>query len=676
MFSSHRAAQRFCGGCALARRGLPAAALHPSRTLRLYANTLAGMSPKTVSSLHVRDSTRDDFDTVEAGSGPLRAVGGDWDADIQRDDGHGVRVEGGELTYPVSVVHAHTVAKQATAALQSLLGHSRLPSSAAVVDADGDDRISAVEAPVAHKRICDADTVRRDAAGPHFSTEGAGPVGGDAMGEDACLSHGEEELQECAEAFADEEAMMGVEEASTGTAAAVTPPLQGIAPDHQKSAGRQTTESPDATQYSAGYPLNLRGARYWGSTALAMRSAAETRGFVSPFWASRRGFEDAGVTVTAAEEEGVLASTSSLVSVRLFNLEQTTLASKYRCATVDEVTAHLRLEKARHDTSLFLRGLRNTPHVLDIAGGCLPFSLAAAITASLHFARLQVQSPYWLSEHDVQVIGAAVRPEEVKYGVLVPHSLLKTSWQSTLETAAHAELSASARVGAPATTVSDEEASSDAARSMKRYYNVAQLDDQERFARLNPVRDRLARCVNYRGNRYRPSTTWLMWEYCARHNFPLTDMRHIVFITMEKLTQLGGRVVWTKPYPTSCTHAGRDDVAAVGISSRIRTSDAARVSSTPPSSSAAVLAFKKMRATPHRELDVVPACGGQSARGGTDDTSSRAADGGVDPPLFTMVISDEVVCLCNAVQTDIADLLIARANELRKTRYWKQCLQL
>ncbi|CAG9572102.1 conserved hypothetical protein [Leishmania major strain Friedlin] len=673
MFSSRRAAQRICGGCALAQGCLPASALHPSRPLRLYAKTLADVTPQNAASLHGRDGARDDFGAGDAGRGCHRAVGGDRDADTQRDNTHGALVEGGESTYPVSVSHAHTAAKQATAALKSLLGHSRLSSSAVAADTDGEDRLSDAEAPAAHGRIADADTVGPDVAGS---------AGGDAVEGDG-VSNGEEELLECAEAFADEVETMGVERAATVTAAKAVPPLQGTASPKQNSADRQQAAKPDATPYSVGEPLNLQGARYWGSIASATRSAAEARRFLSPFWASRRAFEDAGATVMVEEEEGVLVHTTTLVAVRLFNLEQTTLAAEYRAATVTEVIGRLRLARDRNSTSSYRRGYDASTKPLNLAGGHISFALTAAIVASLHFPRLQAQCPYWLSERDVQAIGATVRPEEVGCCTLVPLSS-ESWWQSTAATAADAELSYDARAGAAATSVPDEEASTDTARSVVRYYNVAQLDDCERFARLNPLRDRLARCLNHRGNRYNPCTTWLMWEYCARYHFPLTDTPLIVFLTMGRIFQLGGKVVQTKRYPISRTRAGRGDGAAAGSSrSSIGSAAAASVSMTPPSSSAAVPDFEKPGAIRHGELDVVPACGGEdnvacnghSARGGTDGTSSTAADVGVVPPLFTMVIHDEIVSLCNAMQTDIADVVLARAGELHKFRCWKRLAQ-
>ncbi|CBZ25245.1 conserved hypothetical protein [Leishmania mexicana MHOM/GT/2001/U1103] len=659
MLSSRRAAQHLCGGCALAQRCLPAAALHPSCPLRLYAKTLAGMTPQNAASLHGRDGAGDDFGAGDAARERHRAVGGDWDADTHGNNAHGALVEGGKSTYPVSVVHEHTVANQATAALKLLLGHPRLSSSAVAAGADGEDRLPDAEASAAHGRIRDADTVGRDAAGS---------AGGDAVEGDG-VSNGEEELLECAEAFADEVGTMGVERAATGTAAKAAPPLQGTASEREKSADRQQGTTPAATLYSVAEPLNLHGARYWGSIASATRSAAEARRFVSPFWSSRNAFKNAGATVTVGEEEGVLVPTSTSEVVRLFNLEQTTLAAKYRAATVTEVMAHLRQARDPHGASSFRSGFDVKAGLLDLAGGHFPFALAAAIAASPHFPRLRAQSPYWLSERDVRVLGATVRPEEVGYCALVQRSSSEPSWQKTAARAADAELSYDGRAGAAVTSVPDGEASTDTARSVMRYYNVAQLCDRERFARLNPIRGRLVRCMNCRGNRYNSCTTWLMWEYCTRYHFPLTDTRGIIFLTMEKLFQLGGCVVQTKRYPISHTHAGRGDGTA-----------AASVSTTPPSSSAAVLDFEKLRAIRHGELELVPACdgedtdtyGGHSARGGTDGTSSTAADAGAVPPLFTMVINDEVVTLCNAMQTDIPDVILAHVAALRKSRDWKR----
>ncbi|CAC9475040.1 conserved hypothetical protein [Leishmania infantum JPCM5] len=672
MFSSRRAAQRLCGGCALAQGCLPAAALHPSRPLLLRAKTLAGVTPQNAAaSLHGRDGAGDDSGAGDAGRGCHRAVGGDRDADTQGNNAHGALVEGGASTYPVSVVHAHTAASQATAALKSLLGHSRLSSSAVAADTDGADRFSNAEAPATYERIPDADTVGSDVAGS---------ADGDAVEGDG-VSNGEEELLECAEAFADEVEAMGVERAATVTASKAAPPLHGAASQKQNRTEREQPAKPVATPYSAGEPLNLQGVRYWGSIASAMRSTAEARRFLSPFWASRRAFEDAGATVTVEEEEGVLVCTTTSAVVRLFNLEQTTLAAEYRAATVTEVIARLRLARDRDGTSSFRRGFDANAKLLDLAGGHFSFALATSIAASPHFPRLRAQSPYWLSERDVQAIGATVRPEEVGCCTLVPLSSSEPWWQSPAATAADAELSYDARAGAAATSVPGEEASTDTARSIVRYYNVAQLDDRERFARLNPLRDRLVRCLNYRGSRYNPCTTWLMWEYCARYHFPLTDTPGIVFLTMEKIFQLGGRVVQTKRYPIPRTHAGRGDgTAADSRGSSIRSAAAASVSMTPPSSSAATPDLEKLGAIRHGELGVVPACGsedtstcnGHGARGGTDGTSSTAADVGVVPPLFTMVIHNEVVSLCNAMQTDIADVVLARAGELRKSRYWKR----
>nr|CCM15052.1 hypothetical protein, conserved [Leishmania guyanensis] len=679
MFLSRRVAQRLCGGDGPAQALMSGAALHPSRTLRLYAKTLTEMVPRNAALLHGKSGAGNDWAAGNAGCGPRGAVDGDWDAGTQRSDAHDALVEGDEPMYQVSVVHADTVANQATAALRSLLGHPRLSSSAVAADADGEDQLTDAGAPATPERVRDSDEVRRGMVGSHLPAERAEPGCGDAV-EGDCESNGEEELLENAEAFADEVEMVGREGTAAITAVKEAPLSEETIAQLQNSGGGQRAARSGVMPYSAGEPVNLYGSRYWGDIANALRSAAESRRFLSPFWSSQTAFERVGATVVVKEEEGVLVPTTVSVAVRLFNLEQTTLATEFRAATFVEVIARLRQLRG-HETSSLSRGYGGNMQPLNLAGDSLSYQRTCAISDSPHFIRLQTQSPCWLSEHEVHAIGASVRSDEVEFYTLVPLSAFAPLQERRAAASAGAGLSGDARADAANVSALDGEASTDTSRGATRYYNVAQLDDPERFARLNPMRDPLARCFSSRGFRYASTTTWLMWEYCARYHFPLTGTPRIIFLTAETIFRLGGRVVQTKRYPLSCKQTYRvDDTTASSSSSSTAFAD---VWKAPLSTSAAAPPFEKHRATCHGELDVAPACGrvntrtcsGFGVRGDADGANSTAADAGIVPPPFTMVMHGEVVSLCNALQTDIADLIFDRVCGLGEHQSRKWCVR-
>ncbi|KAG5504204.1 hypothetical protein JIQ42_06036 [Leishmania sp. Namibia] len=648
MFSVRRVAQQLCADYATAQVMAPAAAFRPSRTLRLYANVLTEMERQSTAPLHDRCGPEDNLD-----------------AEAERNDAHNDLIEGDKLGYPVSVAHADAVANQATTALSSLFGSSRLSSSAVSATAEGEDRLADVEVLAAHERVRGTEKGWRGVAGPHHPTEWAG-LGGIEAVEGGCVSNGEEELIESAEAFADEMEMVEKEEATTATVAKVVPQPQSTAAQTPKRADRQQAANPGAMPYGVGEPVNLYGARYWGSTADTLRSAAEARRFVSPFWSSQIAFERIGATVTAEEEDGVLLHTCMPVAVRLFNLEQTSLAAEHRTATAQEFLAHLRLHSDRVG-SWSMKSLETGMRPLDLAGSCFSLERTRAITRSPHFFHFQKQNPYWLSERDMRAIGAAVRLDEMERYALAPIWPCSPFHQNIAGGDTGAVLSGDACADAATVSVPDRAICAASALSMMRYYNVAQLDDPQRFSQLDPVRDKLVRCFGFRGTRYASCTTWLMWEYCARYHFPLTDTSRIVFLTMEKLLKLGGSVMTTKRYPISYKHGHRGDGTAAGSSSSrsISSPAFAGASNTMPPPSATLSAAGK--------IDVMPACGGEdtstcsghNTRGGEDDMSTMATDAGVVPPLFTMEVRGDVVSLCNAMQTDIADLILARVDELR-----------
>ncbi|KAG5482519.1 hypothetical protein CUR178_05659 [Leishmania enriettii] len=651
MFSVRRVARQLWADYATAQVVAPAAAFRHSRTLRLYANVLTGMERQSTAPLHDRCSHKDNLD-----------------AEAERNDAHNALIEGDKSGYPVSVAHADAVANQATNTLSSLFGSSRLSSSAVSATAEGEEWLADAEVLAAHERVRGTEKGWRDVAGCHRPTEWAGLGGSEAV-EGGCVSNGEEELIESAEAFADD-MEMEKEEATTATVAKVVPQSQSTAAQTPKRAHRQQAANPGAMPYGVGEPVNLYGARYWGSTADTLRRAAEARRFVSPFWSSKAAFERIGATVTAEEEDGVLLHTCMPVAVRLFNLEQTSLAAEHRTATTHEFLAHLRLCSDRAG-SWSMKGLETGMRPLDLAGRCFSLERTRAITRSPHFFHFQKQNPYWLSESDMRAIGAAVRLEEMERYALAPIWPCSPFHQNIAVGDTGAVLSGDACPDAATVSVQDRAIYATSAPSMVRHYNVAQLDDPQRFSQLDPVRDKLASCFRFHGTYYAACTTWLMWEYCARYHFPLIDTSRIVFLTMEKLLRLGGSVMTTKRYPISYKHGHRGDGTAGGSSSgrSISSIAFAGASNTPPPPSAPLSAAGK--------IDVMPACGGEytstcsghNTRGGEDGMSTTATDAGVVPPLFTMEMCGDVVSLCNAMQTDIADLILARVDELRANRF-------
>ncbi|KAG5481989.1 hypothetical protein LSCM1_05702 [Leishmania martiniquensis] len=636
MFRTCLAAQHLRAGCAAAQVMAPAAAFRPSRTLRLYTNGLAGMEPRRPAPLRDRCGSMDDLNVGTEGK-----------------DAHHLLIEGDKPGRSVSVAHTDAVANQATAALRSLLECSRPSSSAVSADGEGETQLTDAGAPAAHTRVHGADEVRRGVGEPRDHSELPAAGSGDAV-EGSGVSNGEEELLESAEAFADDTEAEEKEWAAAAAKADSQP--HWTAAQKPEGAGEQQPAHPGATPHGAGEPVNLYGARYWGSMADSLQSAAEARGFISPFWSPRAAFEKIGATVTAKEEDATVVQTCTPGVVRLFNLEQTTLAAEHRASTVMEVLAHLRVLRyypaSCHRKSVFI-----DMQPLDLAGNGFSHGRGSAITHSRHFLRFQRESPYWISDREVRAIGAVVRPEEVELYALAPTRLHLPFHQNTARADAGAGLSDDGGAGAATVSVSGGAASPSPGPLMERFYSVAQLDDPQRFAELNPVRDRLARCFNSRGSRYKCCTTWLMWEYCARYHFPLAGTPCIVFLTMEKIHQLGGSVMPIKRHPISRKHAGgvADTAAAAGSSS----------SSTWPPLSTTPSSFE--------EISVARACGGadtgtcsgHNARGGADGTSATAPDAGVLPPPFTMEVQGDVVSLFNVMQTNIADLVLARVGDMR-----------
>ncbi|KAG5508775.1 hypothetical protein JKF63_05273 [Porcisia hertigi] len=672
MFISRRLGRRlFAGGVpaqAIASSSEAAAPFHTSRALRIHTKMSDGVVPRNAALLH-------DEDGLGAGSPGRHQCHGDvpddLDARTQRSDVHGVPVEGDESTYKVSIAHAATVVSQATKALNSLLGHSRLSSTSVAADADSENRLVGGEAPAAAEGSPDADEAGRavTAGGPlHPTSLGTGGCGSVEVNSE---SNGEEEILENRWGFADEVEPVLERGAEGCVAVKCTPPTTASLSSHE-TATPQLTNADElrsaelgATPYGARHPVNLFGSRYCDSMADTLRYAAESRRFLSPFWSSREAFERVGAVVTAEEDEGVLLPISISTSVRLFNLEQTSLAKDLRAATASEVLMRLRVLRERRDIPCS-RDLGGDRRPLNLIGRAFSFQRADAIITSPHFLRLQKQSPYWVSVREMEAIGATVRPEEVECFAEGPHLPCRHFPQSTLGIGADVSPPGGTRAHSTIISHPNEAASTEGVPIRMRYYNLSQLGDAGRFAQLDPVRNRLARCFGIHGTPYTASTTWLMWEYCARHHFPLRDEPQVVFLTMERVFRLGGSIAQTKRYPIACPLAGRvDDTGTTTItssSSGIGGATSAGLSEAPLSSSVTVPASEDISATRHGGMDAVPACGGADGRRFT------SADTGVVPPPFTMLVGGEVMSVFNALQTDIADIIFDRVFQLRDHR--------
>ncbi|KAK7194088.1 hypothetical protein NESM_000321500 [Novymonas esmeraldas] len=458
--------------------------LHPCRPLSCYATTPTQPTPLETAPQHHRSESGDG----RGSSASPRHRRGSRE---------------GESAYPVSVLHTDEVANQATAALHTLLRQTRLSPS-----------LPSPSPAAAEKAKEEAEMRRELPAAPRTDAASRAPAGVAAT---ATTSNGEEELEECRGTYAEEAEADHAGRTTTTTTTTNT-------------ATSTTTEANSA-------PVNLYGCAYGGDAADALRRAARTHGFLSQIWSSRTSFERHGAHVVADEEDGVLLHIAApSASVRLFNVEQTSLAAQLRAATLHEALEILRDREQDVEKCSYRRLLRQRETSLmpvSLIGRLLLPASTGAVMAAPRFVELMAQSRVWVREWEIKAIGAEVQPAEVESFVEVPavtrpglHRGSGAAHDGTAQTAVE-EARLSAAVDVP---------------EMRRFYNVAQLRDAARFTALDPTQRKLAPCYSSHGGRYSPAVTWLMWEYCERYNFPITGVPVIVFLTAERVRRLGGSI--------------------------------------------------------------------------------------------------------------------------------------
>ncbi|KPI85123.1 hypothetical protein ABL78_5816 [Leptomonas seymouri] len=515
--------------------------------------------------------------------------------------------------------HESVFAHQASAALNSLFGKSCF--SAATTPMDGHEGAAG--------------------ATGSFATEvlaAHGAPSREVEGRDPLVSHGEEEVLEDRELPAAD--LTDPEEATVTVSATVKnavdsegkenecgAPMPWQRPPRPECSARTTSCLPithhdhDAAEsdalVGAQKPVNLQGARYSGEMASVLQRAAAEHHFVSPFWSSKEAFEQIGASVVVPDTEGVVLPMSSAQEIRVFNLEQTTLADQLRFATQFE----MRMYVSSHRNSSNTRTSVLKP--MNIVGGQLSRERVNALAAEPRFFFWQERCPYWVTLEEIRALGAVIRPEEEGISCRSLHAAAKVTDSGDCTT--------------PSSMADGCEHQAGVASGEIPVYNLMQLqDDSGRFSRqFRMPPEKLARCYSIRGSRYLPITTWLMWEYCRRYNFPLEE-KIIVMLTAERIFSMGGTVV---SEPRLALPRGPNFQSEEGFS----TSEA----STPDD----VVAEAKADA----DLDEV----GITAA----ETSKCAA-----PPPFTMIVKGEVVTLFNALQTDIPDAIFQHVEQLRRNR--------
>lgn len=497
--------------------------------------------------------------------------------------------------------HENVFAHQVTAALSSFFPTSRLTEKTLA------DKVA--ETAEYQKDVAMTSNLAEQLAAEAFSDDGAS---GFATGSaNSLVSYGEEEIQENREQPAQDMAN----------------PDEAIQTISVNNAQQTTAESSHGTcvdrrsrplhrnRGSSQNPVNLQGALYLGDMAAVLQVAAHARYFVSPFWTSKAAFERIGATVDVPEDEGVLLPISSARSIRVFNLEQTSLAEQFRMATVAEVQTYVR---GHHPWSV---APTTSLRPRNIAGGALPRVWVDALAASPNFFVMQGQCPYWILSKEMRSLNVEPRAEEADNYFLIP--ALRGGFAGPASAGSWWSPRWPADATASASLHKDEETDKEGEMHI---FNLKQVsDDDGRFAQFSLPLEKMARCYSIRGTCYSPVTTWLMWEYCRRYHFPL-NVAPIVMLTAERVHSMGGTVLQTPRHPLPA----RSSPVVEGVGEETdATAD--------PASS--------------------------------NDDSDKEGATAVVPPPFTILINEEVVTLYNALQTDISSAIFERVKRQRENRF-------
>ncbi|KPA77868.1 putative mitochondrial hypothetical protein [Leptomonas pyrrhocoris] len=447
--------------------------------------------------------------------------------------------------------HENVFAHQATAALNSLFARPHSSASTAPLDGaaetiDVAESCAAAAEAAVQKTVATTTAAVRDAA-PH-----------DEAAPELLVSHGEEELLEDRalqaldmtnpEAYATttstHDAPAAATEGEEGQRSAPIPRQKLQAAEGNTATPLHSPNMQDGSRVAAKEalpnlqrPVNLQGALYFGEMASMLQEAAHDRHFVSPVWSTQEAFEAIGSAVEVPDAEGVVLPISSAQQICVFNLEQTSLADRFRVATA------LELRKYVHDRKRSSAARPSPCRPLTIAGSPLSRERANALANSPTFFHWQEQCPYWVSINDLRVLDAAVRPEMEDQYIMMPRFGVSPS--GSRETDGGCSSSSSSSFAADSRTLRRSEVDEE-----DRMYNLLQLhDDEGRFSRpFGHSAEKLSRCYGIRGTRYSPATTWLMWEYCQRYHFPLSSGR-IVMLTAERIQNMGGTVIQEARYP-------------------------------------------------------------------------------------------------------------------------------
>ncbi|CAD2212705.1 hypothetical protein ADEAN_000011700 [Angomonas deanei] len=335
---------------------------------------------------------------------------------------------------------------------------------------------------------------------------------------DETVSHAEEEVLEAHEgddSFATD--LESLDEATTLTPQVKSKKSKKTRKAKEDAASEETVEPQQ--QKSEG-PTNLSGSHFEGELGEKLDRFVKSRGLTSNIFSTRLGYSNLGVTVNATDADGVEMHVHGRPTY-MFNVLQTSLSSFAEDNADDKVLEYLKKLGRLNKTGM---NRAYTPKYLSTK----PLSgfTKDLVMNSETYLRTRDISGIWLTLEEVVNINASVKADEVLNGVIAAVRSAPYRFDSEELGEKLNEYSEKLGVNAMCTPV---------------FYNLSQLDDEERFKKYYTGFKTLP--VTCNGRPYLNATSFLMCEYCDQYE--LNTRRYAIFVTADRVKQQGGSILET-----------------------------------------------------------------------------------------------------------------------------------